>query len=875
MNKPFSKNLACILLFFLSFYNFVNAQVNTPLLERIIDLNLEDNTLQEAFDKLEAELKIPLAYSTDFLSDQKFSIQFKKETLRNILKQLLKDTELAYLVQKQRIIILHRDSELLKEQEQPKRKYTISGYLKDAESGEELIGGTITLLKEEKGCTSNAYGFFSLTVEEGTHELECNYLGFQSKQIPLELKENTRLEIELSPGTDLQEIVVTSTKTKADQSVSKEDFQKFDLKDLKNMPALFGEGDIFGALQLLPGVQSTGAGNGGLSVRGGSGDQNLILLDEAPVYNPAHLLGIFSIFNQDAIKDVRLLKGEIPTEYRGRISSVIDIRMKEGNNKKFGMFGGIGLIMAKLGLEGQLGKGKGSYMLAGRRSYLDLFFNAFNEESKLGEGLYFYDVNAKVNYRIGEKSRLFFSLYFGKDVFNASNNFNLNWGNQTATLRWNKIYNDKLFSNTSLIVSNFNFISPTYTGDLVSDSIEILSLSLKTKVRDIHLKQSFNYYLNPSHTLKFGLNTIHHTFIPGELIDPEDANENLSKERYAVELSAYMSDNWELNRQWKIDYGLHFSSLSILGYDDNIYDYDEFGNILDSTFYAREDVVEVYGGVEPRLSISWSPNSRGFFKIGYAHTIQYLQLLNSSFVNNPSSAWVPSTNNIKPQRANQFNLGYFFSFAKGKLDASIEAYFSRRNNQIEYRTGALLEAENDIEPNLIFGKGETAGLEFLLKKPTGKFRGWISYTYSRSYNQFSQIDNNIRFAATEDRPHNFAIIGIWEKSKAWTFSASWTYVSGKLVTVPSGKYELNGNVIDFYTKRNNYRMSDHHKLDISIQHSATGKKGAKRRWQLSIHNVYAHRNPELLFIGPQDGVDSAIEITPLLFVPSFGYYFDF
>lgn len=862
--------LLCFILLFIK--SETNAQDNTSLLNQKISLVLEKNTCQEALEKIEEKIEVKFSYSNDFLPTDIYTQTFKNTPVRRILSVLFKNAPMTFVPQNQRILLIPKPTEELTENPlKKKQKYTLNGYLRDARTGEELIGGTVFVYPLEVGVYSNEYGFYSLTIPEGNYQVEFSYLGYETKVEYVQLAGSQRIDFELKPfENELTEVVVRGEKAKKSIPIDEQN-EKFDLDNITNMPTLLGESDVVRSLESLPGVHMTGDGSGGFSVRGGSSDHNLVLLDEAPVYHLSHLLGVFSIFNPDAIKDVRLMKGTIPTEFRGRLASVLDIRMEEGSNKKFGVAGGTGLLMSRLKVEGQLFKGNGSFMVAGRRTYLDLLLKPFINGPQ--NDLFFYDLNSKVNIKIGEKDRFYFSAYNGRDVFRGEEDFSVIWGNNTFTGRWNHLFSNRLFCNTSIIVSDFDFKSSTDLLGLFNTTVQS-NFFLQTKINDINLKSTFHFFQSPNLSLKFGGSLIYHSFLPGNLIDDNtlEASGGTSR-RYAWEAGVFGSADWRINSDWHIKAGLHLSSLSVLGSDNFFYEYDEFSNPIDSTFYRRGELIKNWEGIEPRLSVTRNLNKNSELNFTYNRTIQYLQLLPSSFVNNPASVWLPSSKTIRPQRANQINLGYHRRFFAGKLTGSIETFFAHRINQIAYRDGANIEIESDLEGQITIGKSWSYGLEFSLRKQTGNFQGWLSYSLSKTRDRFAKINDGRAFEANQDRPHSISIVGIWEVRRGFSLSASWSYLSGKLVTVPIGKYEVNEQIIDVYGDRNNYRLNDHHRADISATWRKEKDNGLKQSWTFAVYNVYLHRNPEFLYIDPIE--NTAQEITLFGFIPSVTYNFEF
>ncbi|RMG82874.1 MAG: TonB-dependent receptor, partial [Bacteroidetes bacterium] len=759
-------------------------------------------------------------------------------------------------------------------------EYTLNGFLSDASTGEELIGGTIYITPLNQGCYTNAYGFFSITLPEGDYRIEATYVGYKKEVLELSLTENKNLKIELKPSDlALKEVVVIGEKDDEGIVLGDAGSSRIDLRDLNDLPGLLGEKDLFGTLRLLPGIQGSGEGNGGFSVRGGTSDQNLILLDEAPIYNPAHLMGIFSVFNPYAINDVRLLKSHIPADYRGRLSSVVDIHMKEGNEKEYKYTGSIGLLMARFTAEGPIWGDKGSFMIAGRRTYHDLWMRPLSGNDLR---LYFYDLNLKTNYKINENNRLFFSVYLGDDVFRIEKDFRVVWGNKTATLRWNHLFNERLFANTTFIFSDFDFDSSTDLSGLVDIENPSTGLLMRTRVRDYHLKQTYNFYPRPEHVFRFGWNLIHHTFIPGKLLDELlEPTGGETSNRFAFESSFFAAHDMHLSENWLIKYGIHGSLFLVLGGNDHIYYYDQTGARTDSVYFATGEIIRKYAGIEPRLSITRKFSNRDNLTLTYAKTIQYLQLLPSAFINNPASTWFPSSHIIRPQTSHQVTLGYFRDSKDDQWEMSAEIFGKIRHHQIAYRDGARLELGSDIESQLIFGKSWSYGVEFMLKKRLGKWSGWTSWTLSRTKNQFEDLNEGEVFNSEYDRPLNISLVGLYDLSPKVTLSATWNYSTGKLVTVPAGKYQIDGQIIDYYHKRNNFRMSDFHRLDLAINWNGETKKGGKKSFSAALYNVYARKNPSFVYVQENDLIDvdtqnKAWEVSLLPFVvPAFNFLIEF
>lgn len=750
--------------------------------------------------------------------------------------------------------------------------YTIKGTVRDSINGEDIYGATIKVLElENVGAKTNTYGFYSLTLSKGTYTLSYRSSGFVSKNYVIELDNNISKNVELTATLDfqnIQEVVVKAEKENDNITSSAMNVTTFNPKDIETIPVIFGEKDIMKTLQLTPGVKGAGEGNSGFYVRGGGTDQNLVLLDEAPVYNAAHLLGFFSVFNSDAIKDVALYKSGIPAEYGGRASSVMDVKMKDGNNKNFSATGGIGLISSRLTLEGPIVKDKGSFILSGRRSYADLFLGLSDDPAIKDSKLYFYDLNAKANYRFSAKDRIFLSGYFGRDKFSFSDNFGLNWGNSTATFRWNHVINDKLFSNTSVIYSNFDYEFNIGSGDE--------GFGVRSSIVDYNLKQDFSLFINNNNTVKFGFNGIYHVFRPGALTgDNESFNEVILEPRYAIELGVYVQNEQKIGSRINLMYGLRYSGFNLVG-AGNSYEFDSNGNTANIISHDDLETIQYYHGLEPRISSSFILSEKNSIKIAYNRNYQYLHQLSNSTTSSPTDLWVPSSNNVKPQIADQIAAGYYHNFLNNMIKISAEVYYKNLENQIDYRTGAQTFLNNEIEAELVYGKGEAYGLELLIEKKKGRLTGWIGYTLSRSLRQFDDIDEGKVFSARQDRIHDIAIVLMYKISKRLAASTSWIYYTGDAVTFPAGKYVVDDVFVPYYTERNGYRMPDYHRLDIGLTWYFKERKRYNHSLNFSVYNAYARENAYSITFetDPDDNTKTqAVQTTLFKLVPSITYNF--
>jgi hypothetical protein len=754
---------------------------------------------------------------------------------------------------------------------QTKIKYTVSGYVRDASSGEELIGASVRVANlENTGAVTNAYGYFSITLPEGSYSLLVQFVGFQSEERKIELTGDLKLTFELKDNTTLGEVVVEAER--ADQNVT--DIQmgvdKLDMREINKIPVLMGERDIIKTIQLRPGVKNGGEGTGGFFVRGGAADQNLILLDEATVYNASHLLGFFSVFNSDALKDVTLYKGTQPAEYGGRLASVLDVRMKDGNNKKFGVDGGIGLISARLNVEGPIVKDKGSFTIAGRRTYADIFLKLSNDEGLKNTQLYFYDLNAKANYKINDRNRIYLSGYFGRDVLGFRNLFGLDWGNATGTLRWNSLISDKLFSNTTFIYSEYNYkISIDFGGQ---------KAEIRSRIQNYNLKQDFQYYINSENRIKFGVNSLFHRILPGKLaLEDNPIPDTKENNRYAWENAAYISHEWKPISRLGFEYGLRLSTFTLVGQGD-FYGFDYDGNITDTISLRSGQFGKTYVNLEPRVGINFLLNEKQSLKLFYGRNTQNLHLLSNTTTGSPTDLWIPSSYNVKPEISDQLSLGYFRNFWSNKFEFSVETYYKWLQNQIDYKDGAQLGINQSVESELLYGDGRAYGVEFLFRKKVGKITGWVGYTLSRVERRIEGINDGRYYPARQDRTHDVSFVLVYQILPRLNVAATWVYYTGNAVTFPSGKYEVMGQVVNYYTERNGYRMPDYHRLDLGITFDGKKRKRFESSWNLSIYNVYARENAFTITFreDPNDpSKTQAVQTSLFRIIPSLTYNFKF
>lgn len=744
-------------------------------------------------------------------------------------------------------------------------KSTLSGYVRDAASNEELIGVSVFVKDLKAGANSNNYGFYSLTLPSGTYRVQFSLLGYAVKDTTIALTQNIRLDVALptAPIT-MGSFVVTAEATHENTQQPEMSAVTLNPAQTRTVPMLAGERDIIKAIQLTPGVQEVGEGNSGFYVRGGGADQNLVLLDESTVYSFSHLLGFFSVFNSDAIKDAKLIKGTASAEYGGRLSSVLDVKMKEGNSKDVGVAGGIGLISSRLGIEGPLITDKNSFILTGRRTYFDLFLKASSDEEIRKTRLYFYDLNAKTNYRLGTDDRLFLSGYFGQDVLGYKGEFEVDWGNATGTARWNHIFNSRLFSNSSLMYSNYNYLVGITNGD---ELVEI-----RSSIRDWSLKEDFQFFVDSRNTTKFGLQSTYHTFVPGEISATHSSINALRiKRKYALENAVYFDHEWSATKHLTFDAGLRYSSFALLGPAD-VFAFDQDGDPIDTTYFSNGSLVKYYGRLEPRLTTRYLVTEQSSVKGSFTKNAQYLHLLSNSTTTTPFDLWHPSTSIVKPGDAYQYTVGYFRDFGEDAYETSLELYYKDLRNQVDYKNGADVFFNEYVESQLVFGRARTYGFELFAKKKRGRLTGWLSYTLSRAHEKFAAINDGEWFRARQDRIHDLEIIGTYELSRHWTFGFNWVYYTGNAVTFPSGKYIVDNHIVNLYTERNGYRMPDYHRLDLGFTWV-----GRRSSWNFSLYNAYGRRNAYAIYFRRSGGFTEteAVRVALFAFFPSVTYDFAF
>lgn len=766
-------------------------------------------------------------------------------------------------------------------------RFTLSGNVTEEKSNETLIGVNIIFPELQTGTTTNEYGFYSITLPKGKYSIVYSYIGFLTKTETIDLNEDITKNISLSDSLEkLDEIVIREDVESLSIKSPQMSVNKLTSSTIKDIPVVLGEVDIVKAITLLPGVANVGDGTSGFNVRGGSADQNLILLDEATIYNSSHLFGLFSVFNPDAIKDLRLYKGGIPARYGGRVSSVLDIYQKEGNSKAFHMNGGIGAVSSRLLLEGPLKKDKGSFLFGGRSSYAHLFFPLFD----LNNVAYFYDLNTKLSYKINNNNNLYLSGYFGRDVFRIEDTFENTYGNSVLNFRWNHLFSDKLFSNLSFIYSDYYY-------DLKLSFVEFDWVS---GIQNFNLKYDFKHYLSDKVKLQYGLNSIYYKFNPGDIkptVESSGINPFKLIDKYAFENAIYLDIEQKVSDKLALSYGIRFSSFLRLGQNElNIYQNNQpvnFNNdfqiyekaeLIGTESFKRSDVIANFSNFEPRFSLAYQLNSSSSIKMSYNRMSQYLHLLSNTSAPTPLDVWTPSGKYVKPQLLHQFAMGYFSNFDKDDYALEIEGFYKTIKNRIDYIDGADLIANNAIEQAILNGQARAYGLEFLLRKNKGRFKGWLAYTWSRSEQQTKGrtpselgINNSNWYKTPFDKTHDISFTGSYKLNEKWKFNTNFLFQTGQPVTFPNGQYIYNGLNIPNYSGRNEDRLPTYNRLDISFTYKPENKKTKKwqSHWVFGIYNIYNRKNATSINFSQNNmtGVNEATRLALFGIVPSVSYNF--
>lgn len=736
------------------------------------------------------------------------------------------------------------------------QKNTLSGYINDSSNGESLIGATVSIKSLNLGTSTNAYGFYSISLKPGKYKMTYSYIGYNSIEIDIDLTSDYKKNIELNASNvQINDVIVRAERKDKNVSSVQMSVERVSIATVKKMPHFLGEVDIIKTLQMLPGVSTVGEGSTGFNVRGSATDHNLILLDEAPVYNSSHLFGFFSVFNGDAVKDFELYKGGIPSKYGGRLASVLEVRQKEGNMKRFSGSGGLGIVSSRLTIEAPIIKNKTSFMIAGRRSYADLFMR-LNKKNK-DNSAYFYDLNLKINHKFNDNNRLYASMYLGDDVFNFGKDFNSRWGNKTASIRWNHLFNNKTFSNFAAIYSKFDYALGIPEG--------IFAFEWKSAIENYILKADLIHYFTPESKLRFGASSTYYIFNPG-VFNPLGKSilkhEQLEK-NYSLETAAYIDIENDIASRLKLRYGFRVSNFSALG-GSTVNNYEEnkpldVSNIKSKVKYAKNKIVKNYLFFEPRLSLQYALSDNKSIKMSYNRTTQSIHKISNTTSATPVDIWVSANKNISPATADQIALGYFQNILSDKIEFSLEGYYKKMSNLVEYKNGAQLILNKNIETELLKAEGRAYGLEFTIRKKEGKLTGWIAYTLSKAETKVesqrnketgkiypsTEINNGEYFPTNYDKTHDFKVVANYDMSKRWSVSANFIYATGRPISYPSAKYTFQGETYLHYSKRNSFRIPSYHRLDIAFNYKCKKRKENQNwqgSWNFGLTNVYGRKN---------------------------------
>ena len=771
--------------------------------------------------------------------------------------------------------------------------FTISGKITDISNGETLFGVDIITSDYKKGTATNEYGFYTLNLPKGKQKIIISYLGFKNITKEINLTKSETFNFELTEDSNsLTEVVISASEAKVRNQIKKAEMSvtQLKIKSIKQMPAVLGEIDIIKSITLLPGVTNNGEGSSGFNVRGGAADQNLVLLDEATIYNTSHLFGFFSVFNADAIKDINLYKGGIPSKFGGRVASVLDVRQKDGNNKGFHFNGGIGIISSRLLIEGPIKKDKASFLLAGRTSYVNLFLKA-SEKTKKNK-VSFFDFNTKLSYEINDNNRLYLSGYFGKDKFELDDFFSNSYGNNTFNLRWNHLFNDILFSNLSLIYSKYD-----YKLDFNTLKFEWIS-----NIVDVNAKYDFKYSINEKYKLNFGMNFNKYNFNPGEILSTDEEssiNDHKLDEKYAYEPAIYAEMEHKLSDKLNLRYGVRYSSFYRVGsqkmniYQDDlavVYNPDidiyQRGVVIGEESFGNNETIASFDGIEPRASVAYQLNEDSSVKASYQLINQYIHLISNTNSPTPLDVWTPSGKFIKPQKSNQYAIGYFRNLKANNYTLELETYYKTVANRLDYVDGSNLIANNNLETEILHGKSRAYGLEFLLRKNKGRFTGWLSYTLSKSEQKVAGrtaeetgINNGNWYNSPYDRTHDFSLTASYKLNDKWRFGGNFIYQTGRPTNYPSGQYLFEDNLVPVFVSRNAERLPSYNRLDISA--TLTPGKNKHRKWKtewvFGIYNLYNRKNPASITFqrNEETGRNEAVKTSIFPIMPSITYNFKF
>lgn len=815
-----------------------------------VSVTLENVSLKDALTNIGNLSQIPISYSDDLIPITNIvSISKINATMKEILRELFENSEVSFKVIQNQIVLTQK-----RNRKKTIDRFTMSGYVKDSGTGEDLAGATVYVTELNTGVTTNSYGFYSITLPGGSYTLNYSFIGYLPTLHEVDLTDDINKNIQSIPYNYLLDDVIVKDRT-SDENIRSTELgvQELSISQLKVLPALFGEVDLIRNVQLMPGIQSVSEGTPGLFVRGGKSDQSLIQLDEAPIFQPFHIGGLFSVFNPDALKSAKIYKGDIPARLGGKLSSIMEVRMKEGNNKALSGSGGLGFITSRFTLDGPLikeksnGKGKSaSFMISGRRTYLDLLLDLATKDPSSTTALLFYDLNSKMNFTFNRNNRLFLSSYLGKDIYGINDDFNFDWSNATSTLRWNHIFNQKLFSTSTFLVSDFKYA--------VNSELNTNNFQWRSNLRDYNLKFDFSYFNNPTSQFDFGYNIILHNFRPSS-VDSKNMQSILEpftfQKETALEHAIYLSNEKQLSEKIKVVIGLRYSAFQNIG-PGVVYTYLDgeprsIGNIIDTVVFSKSKLINTHHGLEPRFMIRYFLNNLSSIKLSYTRNRQYIHAVTTNNLTLPVDRWKPSDSNFSPQISDQISIGYFRNFDNNAFESSVEYYYKKMDNLVALNHGANVILNKLLETDVSQGKGISTGVEVFVKKKSGTTTGQLGYTWSDTWNTFENINNGNKYRPNYYRKHEFNISVSQKLNERFTLSINWVYASGRPVSLPTGKYVIDNITVPQFdvNSRNENRLAPYHRLDLSLD--IVGKNRKKRKWQggwnIGIYNIYFKKNP--------------------------------
>lgn len=853
-----------LLLFCSSFIVSIKAQNN------LISMNKRQATIKEVLNDIEQKTGCVCFFSEDVKPEmtKRVSMKMNNQPLKNVLDELFRQTDLSYQLLGKQISITQGKKTAKSSFPNVTKRITLKGAVTDIETKKPLPDVNIFIEELKTGTVTGEEGSYAINLPQAVYRMRVSYIGYKEQYVTIDLHNATEYNIELQSDTHLHEIVVTAEKKDENVSRTNMGVEKLSINEIKRMPALMGEVDVIKAIQLLPGVQPTAEGSSGYSVRGGSADQNLIVLDNATVYNASHMFGFFSVFNNDVVQNVELYKGDIPMKYGGRLSSLLDVQLKDTYTDKVRGNGGIGLISSRLMLEGSLGK-KTNWLIAGRRSYADLFLKASSDKQIKKTIIYFYDLNAKLSHRFSETDKLAVNLYMGNDKFGTSSIAEFSYGNRVGSLTWGHIYNENLLFKMSLNATNYHY--------MLKSEMDNASVKWESNITDFMLRWDWEQNLSDFFKLSYGATSTFHIFNPGLVTRPSYPDYNLERNR-ALEHDLYLSAEHQVTDNLTFRYGVRFSAFQNMG-KSTVYKYDKDYEVSDSTQYKSGEIYHTYYAFTPRVAAVYKLTDHSSVKANYARNTQFMQLANNSAVGSPLDLWFPASPNIKPQTVDMVSTGYFHNFKNNAIETSVEVYYKKMHNVIDFADHAQLLLNDKLEGEVRTGTGKAYGIEFMVKKNTGRLTGFVNYTLSRSERTIPGINEGKTYLSPYDKPHSLNISASYQLTKKWSVSAAWIYATGNPTSYPTGRFEVNGEYFPIYSGRNEFRKEDYHRLDLSATYVPASKKKKKwtGEWNFSLYNAYGHKNPWIITYDQDtpSGIPTAKMTCLFSFVPSITYNFKF